>query len=178
MTIVSQAEFARQQGWARSYVTALKQQGRLVMTADGRVDTDASRQRIADTADPNRDDVAARHAAERDATPPQKPAEDDKIGNSYAAARAVKEGYAARTAKLEYERAIGKMIEKEAVAAIVEDVITDLRQSLEQQPHRIAATLIGQDLDGIRRTLKTENAAILRALVKSYNEQLQQLIGI
>jgi len=43
VTAVSQAEFARMNGWDRSYVTRLKQAGRLVMTADGRVDVEASR---------------------------------------------------------------------------------------------------------------------------------------
>ena len=63
MPAVTQAEFARLEGKARSYITALKNAGRLVMTADDLVDIEASRALIAATADPGRDDVAAKYAA-------------------------------------------------------------------------------------------------------------------
>jgi hypothetical protein len=65
MTILTQSEFARAQGWSRSHVTALKQAGRLVLADDGRVDVEASLARIAATRGGGRDDVAARHAAAR-----------------------------------------------------------------------------------------------------------------
>ena len=42
----SQADFARAQGWEKSYVTKLKKEGRLAFTADGLVDFDASLERI------------------------------------------------------------------------------------------------------------------------------------
>ncbi|KAF7597748.1 MAG: hypothetical protein CGU28_16875 [Candidatus Dactylopiibacterium carminicum] len=63
---LTQAEFARRQGWARSYVTELKRAGRLVMDADGkRVDLTASLALIRQTASPDKAAVAARHAEER-----------------------------------------------------------------------------------------------------------------
>lgn len=62
---ISQAEFARRQGWAKSYVTKLKREGRLVFASDGGVDEAASRARIAATAAHTRPDVAARAAAGR-----------------------------------------------------------------------------------------------------------------
>lgn len=58
------AEFARIQGWNRSTVTRLRHAGRLVMRGE-LVDVEASRALLADTADPRRGDVAARHAAQR-----------------------------------------------------------------------------------------------------------------
>ena len=64
-TAVTQAEFARHIGVARSYVTALKKADRLVLNAIGNVLVEESKKRIAETADPNRDDVAARHAEAR-----------------------------------------------------------------------------------------------------------------
>lgn len=64
-TGISQAEFARRQGWAKSYVTKLKREGRLVFAADGGVDEAASRARIDATATHTRPDVAARVAADR-----------------------------------------------------------------------------------------------------------------
>lgn len=183
MPAVTQAEFARLEGKARSYITALKKAGRLVMTADDLVDLEASRALIAATADPGRDDVAARHAAARGETPtpPEKhaanSADTEKLGNSYAAARAVKEKYAAMTAKMEYERASGKLIEREAVAAAVEDIMTTVRQHFEQQPHRVAPMLIGLDLDAIRAILKQETNGVLAEMVKEFGKRLRQIAG-
>lgn len=62
--LMKMAEFARKQGWNRSTVTRLRHAGRLVIR-DGLVDAAASLDLIAATADPRRDDIAARHAASR-----------------------------------------------------------------------------------------------------------------
>jgi len=186
MTTATQADFARLIGVARSYVTALKNAGRLVMTADGRVEVEDSISRIDATKDPNRDDVAARHAQAREAFAPTAPppstapaqvreAEDHDI--SYQDARTIKERYAAKTAKLEYERAAGLMIERAAVAAAVEDLLTALRQSLEQQPHRLAPLLLGQDLDVLRSTLRQETETMLSEMVRDFATRLRQLAG-
>ena len=67
---VTRAELARQLGVNRSTVTRWAEHGRLVLLADGRVDVEASRQRLAQTSG-GRDDVAARHAAGRAQIGPQ-----------------------------------------------------------------------------------------------------------
>jgi len=173
MTTVSQAEFARMEGKARSYITALKTAGRLVMTADGKVDVEASRARIAGTSDPNRDDVSKRWAETR--ATPEEPSAADKIGSSYQAARAVKEKFAAMTAKLDYERAIGKMVEKTEVANAIEDVTSVIRQALENLPHRTAPELVGKDLDQIRATLKQEVHGALADMEREFSKRLNQM---
>lgn len=174
MTTVSQAEFARMEGNNRSYITALKTAGRLVMTADGKVDVEASRAKIAATADPNRDDVGKRWADTRE--PAQEEARAaDKIGSSYQTARAVKEKFAAMTAKLDYERAIGKMIEKAEVASAIEDVTSVIRQTLENLPHRTAPELVGKDLDAIRATLKQEVHGALADMEREFTKRLNQM---
>ena len=173
MTTVSQAEFARMEGKARSYITALKTAGRLVMTADGKVDVEASRARIAGTSDPNRDDVSKRWAETR--STPEEPSAADKIGSSYQAARAVKEKFAAMTAKLDYERAIGKMVEKTEVANAIEDVTSVIRQTLENLPHRTAPELVGKDLDAIRATLKQEVHGALADMEREFTKRLNQM---
>ena len=170
---VSQAEFARMEGKARSYITALKNAGRLVMTADGKVDVEASRARLTDSADPNRDDVKQRWQQARETTPPIEP--EEAIGNGYQAARAVKEKYAAMQAKLEYERAIGKMIEKSEVEAATIDVVTALRQAIENIPHRAAPELVGKDLDAIRATLKQEIHGALAEMEREFTKRLNQI---
>jgi len=195
-TVATQADFARRLGVSRSHVTGLKHAGRLVLTDNGLVDVDASIARIDATRDPNRDDVANRHAAARErlqtaptpaspashATDSRQPAPPESTHHadpdesiSYQAARTVKERYAAKTAKLEYERAIGLLVERAAVEAAVEDIMTTVRQSLEQQPHRLAPLLIGKDLDAIRATLRQETAHILGAMVADFAARLAQL---
>jgi hypothetical protein len=173
MTTVSQAEFARMEGKARSYITALKTAGRLVMTADGKVDVEASRARIAGTSDPNRDDVSKRWAETR--ATPEEPSAADKIGSSYQAARAVKEKFSAMQAKLEYERAIGKVVEKSEVEGAIADVVTAFRQRLENMPHRIAPEIVGKDLDAIRATLKQEVFGALAEMEREFSKHIEQM---
>ncbi|WP_288843519.1 hypothetical protein [uncultured Deefgea sp.] len=170
--LVSQAEFARQQGWAKSYVTKLKLEGRLVMDGD-KVDVAASRAKIAASADPNRDDVRQRHANERGNERGSESPSDNKAGSSYQNSRAVKERFAALTAKMEYEIAIGKLIQKSEVEDVVQDLATLFRQGLENMPHRIAAELVGRDVGGIRAVLKE---AVIEQL-KEFERNLDQRIS-
>lgn len=62
---LSRREFARDLGMSVGYVQKLVDAGRCVLTSDGKIDGPASRVRIAETADPGRQDVADRHAAAR-----------------------------------------------------------------------------------------------------------------
>lgn len=143
MTLETQAAFARRIGHVKSHITDLKHAGRLVMVGEGRaarVDVEASLALIADTRDPNRDDVAARHAAHRaaahpgaasTAAPPEPPAgqgaalpplDADRTAAGFQRARAVKEHFAALQAKAEYEKAIGKLVESADVARAAADL--------------------------------------------------------
>lgn len=65
MSRESKSEFARRLGVAPSYVTKLKDEGRIVVV-DGHVEVEASLARMEATKDPNRDDVRQRHARARD----------------------------------------------------------------------------------------------------------------
>lgn len=168
-------------GMDATHISRLAQAGRLVFAPDGSVDVELSKERIAATADPSRDDAVARHAKNRTAkarpVETSAPPEDADEDITYQAARTMKERYAAKTAKLEYERAAGLMIERAAVSAAVEDLLTSLRHSLEQQPYRLAPMLLGQDLDSLRGTLRQETESILAALVKDFAVRLRQLAG-
>ena len=175
----TQIEFAQLIGVAKSYVTKLKEQGRLVMTEDGkRVDVEASKARIAATADPSKPDVSAKWTKP---TPPANPPADDSDdapasgGSKYHDARAAKEHYAALSAKLDYEKAIGKVVNKADVQAVVEDVITQFRQGLENLPYRLAPELVGLDLDGIRAALKQEVFDSLAKMQRGFLRQMDEI---
>lgn len=176
---VSQAEFARLLGVGRSYVTALKQSGRLVFDDQGRVLVQESQQRIADSADPNRDDVKARYAKERAGaqTPAVEPMEepDEPGGHDYQKSRAKKEHFLAEQARVTFERDIGKLIEKAEVEAATADVVTALRQALENMPHRTAPELVGKDLNAIRATLKQEIHGALAEMEREFSKRLNQM---
>lgn len=169
---VTQAEFARLLGMNRSSVTRLKQAGRLVLTDDGLIDVDASRALMAETADPNRDDVAARHAATRgEETSPPPTAE----GEGYQAARAKKERYLAAQAQLDYERSAGKLVERAEVEAAISDLIITFGQALDNMPQTVAPLVIAKDLDTIRATLRTEIRQLRVDLEKNCAARLQRL---
>lgn len=171
MSRVTQIEFARQQGWSRSYVTQLKAAGRLVM-ADGMVDVEASLALIDRTADPSRDQVAGRHAKNRAAkartdgsTDAEQQDEEkiapaagftaggtesgqggkvegDKIASSYSKSRAMKEFYAAQTAKAIYEKdVLGKLCDTEDVSRAGAGLGAVLRTKLEGLSDRLASLL-------------------------------------
>lgn len=184
MNAVTQAEFARLIGVARSYVTALKKADRLVLNAIGNVLVEESRQRIIETADPNRDDVVQRWAHARGKAVEGEQEADDEgdekdegrpAGHDYQKSRAQKEHYLAEQARIQFERDIGKLVEKSDVDAAVADVVTAFRQRLENMPHRTAPELVGKDLDAIRATLKQEIHAALADMEREFTKRLNQM---
>jgi len=188
MTTATQSEFAALIGRNKSHVTRLKQAGRVVLTDDGLVDVEKSQKLIAMTADPSRADaVAARDqaraslagdggadtgspAAERAAPS----AQEAQIGNSYQAARAVKEKYNALTAKLEFEQASGKLVEADAARLFAADLAATFRGALEILPDRIAPELVAlSDTETIRAVLVESFEQILTDLadkIKKWGE--------
>ena len=164
MTEETKSAFAARIGRAPSYVTKLKDTGRLVMAADGkRVDAEASLRLIDQTAG-NRPDVSDRWKAARVAqTPPAVggdiPAPEktpqrataqaeaaEKIGSSLQAARAVKEKYAAMTAKIEYEKLIGELEATEKVHLDLRSFGAALRSAMDVFPDQVTP-LVAPTLD-------------------------------
>lgn len=150
---MTQAQYAAHRGVQRSYVTKLKQEGRLVMTEAGLVDVAASDAQISQTSDPGRDDVAARHQAGRAGAP----AAPDGVGSSYQAARAVKERFLALEAKRSYEQAMGLLRDGREVEAVVATAMTELRQRLEALAGTMAPELAAMSDEGrVRAFLRDE----------------------
>lgn len=167
-----QSEFAAFVGWDKSHVTRLKQLGQLVLTDAGLVDYPASLRRIAENADPARD-AQRQAAAERSPAPEAPP--PPEVDPKYATSRADKEYWAAQTAKLEYEKATGQLVNRAEVTRAVSDVVLQFRQALENQPHRLADRLVGQDLAAIRTRLRDDGQEILAELTRGFGKRLQAL---
>lgn len=164
---MTQAEFARFMGWAKSRVTQLKQAGRLVLTDDGKRVLVAETQRlIEETKDPNRRDVAERWAAERGQ--PQPDSADVPVPGqplTHAQAKATKEFYLAENARLDYEERCGKLLEADIVRQVVADAATTLRGQLESWPTLLAPQLAGQDEGRIQALLAEHVELALSQLV-------------
>jgi len=177
---VSQSEFARIIGVnSRSYITKLKADGRLVMAGD-RVSVEESIQRILETADPNRDDVVARWArGRRQASRPTPPEEKEEVKgeSTFVIARSRKEQAMADMSEMERDRKRGQLLGKNAVETAFKDVLTTLRQSLEQYPNRVAPMLVGQDLNTIRALLKKEINTSLKELVENFEKAKQDIVN-
>ena len=117
----NQTQFAALLGVGKSYVTRLKQAGRLVMTG-GLVDVAASLARIKETADPARADCTA----------------SSSLTAEFQKWRLMKLDYLGRMAKLEYEVAAGILIPIAEVNYFVADIGTTIRIGIEGIPDRIS----------------------------------------
>ena len=170
---VTQSEFARKTGYSRAYVSNLKTAGRLVLTAEGLVDVEASKARIAATAAMSRDDVARRWSINRGGTDSAEASGDPVAGHRFQNARASKEFYAAELSRIEFERQLGKLVEKADVEDAIEDCYGEFRQSLENLPHRLSPELVGKDLDAIRAMLKQEIFRSLEDMQRRLTERIE-----
>lgn len=172
MTLMTQSAFADHLGVNRSHVTQLKNADRLVME-DGKVNVEASIQRIDDTKDPGKAGVAARHSQEREqkqtATAPAADEINGKSGSVYQNARAMKETYNARQAKLAYEKEIGLLLIAEEAKACVADGDTIIRNRLESLPDILAPQLAAEtDEQKIRSMLMDHIESLLGDLSRSF----------
>ncbi len=111
--------YARHRGVALSAVQKAIASGRIHPEPDGSIDpikADAQWDRHTRTAQPTTPRVTTARpppVSQPAAPPPMPPASDDARGVDYHKARAVRETYAARLAKLEFEERAGKLISKD-----------------------------------------------------------------
>lgn len=138
---VSQAEFARLIGVGRSYVTALKTAGRLVLDHEGKVMVEESKAAIAQSSG----------APERAAV----------VQPAFSDARDKKEHYAAELARLDYEERCGKLIVAADVIAAVADSAVTLRTRLESFPDQLAPQLAAMADEQQVRAMLAEQIEIL-----------------
>lgn len=130
MIHLTKSEFATRHGWSKSYVSKLAKQERLVLTDDGKVDVEATELLLAESADPSKAAVAARHEdnrVERDvrsqlqpglgplAVPLPDPAPSPGGAHNFQKAKAHREYYLAQLAEAEFNKVQGNLVERQAV---------------------------------------------------------------
>jgi len=176
MSTLNQVEFARHIGVAKSYVTALKKAGRLVMTETGLVDVEASIARIADTADAGRRDVSERHAEKRGAAiphaPEAQPANHDaglglNLGeNGRAKAKAMVMHYENSIIKIEMALRRGMRCERAAVRREAFSIGAMLRAGVERVIDQTAPRLAAASDETERRRILEKETRRLRWMLK------------
>lgn len=149
---VSQAEFARRQGWAKSYVTKLKLAGRLVMLEDGSVDEEASLRQIQATAE----------VPERASSPAVSPSTRSDIDR--------KTFYEAEKSRLDLEERIGKLLDADQTLSALADAAVRLRTALETWPERLSSPLaaLGGDEARIRAYLAEHIETALEEIARGF----------
>jgi hypothetical protein len=161
-----------------SYVTQLKAEGRLVLSADGkRVRVAESLALVRSTADPGKAGVVARHAAARgdsaDGAPiaPPGEAEGDAGGEPGAvSADPIEQSHARRRSKAmadkaetdalaadrDYRKSMGELLEAAEVEHAVRGAVASFRGSLENLPNTLAPELSAMTDEGRIRVLLSE----------------------
>lgn len=180
----TRADYARRRGVNRSTVTRWIEQGRVVLDGD-RIDVAASDARLGETGGA-RPDVAARHAATRSAPSPaasgspQPPAADStaRIGNTYQAARAVREKYAALSAQADYEKMIGNLLARDDVELAMKSIGAAVRAALEVLPDQTAPLVAPvSDLHEVHALIADACRNVLHNLGAAVEREREKLIA-
>ena len=157
-----------------SYVTQLKGEGRLVLSADGkRVRVAESLALVRSTADPGKAGVVARHAAARGDEGAAAPVTADEgagaeldapsadpVEQSHARRRSKAMADKAETdalaAERDYRRSMGELMEAAEVEHAVRAAVASFRGSLENLPNTLAPELSAMTDEGRIRVLLSE----------------------
>ncbi|MFA0994382.1 MULTISPECIES: terminase small subunit [Pseudomonas syringae group] len=125
MAVISKSDFAARRGWAKSYVSKLAKQERLVLTPDGKIDLEATEALLAESADPSKAAVAARHEegrVDRDVYSQVLPSAETPAvqppnkGPDFQKSRAHREFYLGQLAEAEFHKVQGNLVVREAVS--------------------------------------------------------------
>ena len=157
MTVISKTEFAARRGWAKSYVSKLANQDRLVLTEDGKVELEATEALLAESADPSKAAVTARHQQDRiqrgvrsqlspEVEPTSTAAPQPAISPAsklpdFQKARAHREYYLAQLAEAEFHKIQGSQVQLEAVKTGAFNAGRLLRDQLLGMPPQLAPEL-------------------------------------
>lgn len=192
MTHLTKSEFAARHGWSKSYVSKLAKQDRLVLTDDGKVDFEATELLLAESADPSKAAVAARHEenrVERDvrsqlqpglgpfAVPQPDPAPAPGGAHNFQKAKAHREYYLAQLAEAEFNKVQGNLVERKAVEDAAYMAGRMLRDQLFGLTPQLAAELVGMsDPWEIEKHLASAFRRVLTEVSKMTDADLNQAI--
>jgi hypothetical protein len=176
MAIVSLRGYARHRSVSLRAVQKAIQSGRIRTTADGKIDTEQADAAWGRNTGPKaRDTIAFPSPPPRPAAqaPPEPPRADLGAagGLDYARARAVRENYLARLAKIDYEERLGKLVSRDEVQVAAFNRFRTFRDGMLNIPDRVAAMLAAEnDPRKVHETLTTEIRKALLEFADSSND--------
>ncbi|MBI4910969.1 MAG: hypothetical protein HY820_45585 [Acidobacteria bacterium] len=156
MALISQRAYAKHRGVSLAAVQKAIKAGRIRTTADGKIDAAQA------DADWERNTGPRRHpgkAASSPALPKSAPpaAEPMPGGLDYARARAVRENYMARLAKIDFEERSGKLVSRDEVQVAAFNKFRTFRDGMLNIPDRVSAMLAAEsDASRVHGSLTTE----------------------
>ncbi len=181
MPLLSIRGYARHRKVSHVAVLNAIKSGRITKRKDGKIDsaladrqwvkhTDPSKPRNSVTGNPGRRKVAGVVSLPMDAEVPLEANGRDAAGaTGYLAARTVRETYLAKTAKLEYERALGKLVDADEVRSSAFKAGRGARESLMNLPARLTPTLVGLEeaaiFDALSEAIRSVCDEINRSLL-------------
>ena len=164
MTTATQSEFAVLIGKDKGYVTRLKQNNRLVMVGEGRgarVDVEASKALLDQTADPSRASIEA----------DQGKVVPKVAHSSYNDARTRNELAKAQMAELDLAVQMGKLVDAGEASLFAADLAATFRGALEVLPDRLAPELVPlNDTETVRAVLVESFEQVLTDLADKINK--------
>jgi hypothetical protein len=160
MALLSLRAYAKHRGVSLAAVQKAIKSGRIATTADGSIDSERA---DADWSAKTRPGQKRRSAAPAMVAPvvpyvePQRSDPGGAGGLDYFRARAIRESYLARLAKIEFEEKSAKLVSRDEVQIAAFTKARTVRDSLLNIPDRLAATLAAEtDADNVHQMLTVE----------------------
>lgn len=184
---VAKSAFAKIYGCGLSYVTKLKDEGKLVLSPDGRlVDVEASLELIEESRDLSKTGVRERWAAYRSGqaidgdAPSAQPASESQApaqpsrDSAYHRARTEREQVDAQIKRLELRKMLGEVAETAPMIKAVYDSQAAARSALLQLPDRLAGQIAPEtDPAKVHDMLRLECERICHTMVREVERMLE-----
>jgi len=181
---ISQSKVAALLGVSRGRITQLKNEGRLVLLADGRVNLPATLALLRDTQDPDRVSTMRFDRAEAwlkaqggdqsddldDASAASNP-----TASAYREFRVRKERALAQIAELEYRLSNGELLLVSDVRRLAADLGVRFRGELERLPDNVSPELMHRDRIQIADRIRVEMDSVITNARAEYRRQLIQM---
>jgi pyruvate/2-oxoglutarate dehydrogenase complex dihydrolipoamide acyltransferase (E2) component len=159
MPLLSLRAYAKHRGVSLAAVQKAIHSGRITPNADGLIDSGRADAEWDAKTRPGQRRAPAAAAA------PKQPAEAPAAGLDYFRARAIRESYLARLAKIEFEERTAKLVSRDEVQVAAFTNGRTIRDNLLNIPDRLAATLAAEtDADRVHHLLSAEIRKALEEL--------------
>lgn len=166
MPLLTQTDYAKRIGVSQPYISKLIKLGKLHAEATGKIDPAKANAELKKTLDPGQ-------MKKQKPAPPTNSMSDDALGidnkknsPSFSDARTANEIIKAKIAKLEYDKLVGTVIDRQETEKQIFDLVQTIRDSLLQIPDRISPKISSDHSiqHQVRQGLLTEITNILEEM--------------